>query len=79
MQKRSLTIASHRTSIALEPEFWTALEHICSLKNMKIVELIVEIDKSRNTRNLSSAIRSYCLKHFWSECAALTEKQIQEH
>ena len=26
MEKRSLSIAGHRTSVALEPEFWTALE-----------------------------------------------------
>ena len=26
MDKRSLSISGHRTSIALEPEFWAALE-----------------------------------------------------
>ncbi|MFX8914799.1 ribbon-helix-helix domain-containing protein, partial [Acinetobacter baumannii] len=26
MEKRSITISGHRTSLALEPQFWSALE-----------------------------------------------------
>jgi len=64
MQKRSLTIASHKTSIALEPEFWEALEKIASSKNISLIELIIQIDEKREVKNLSSALRVASLKYF---------------
>lgn len=57
MEKRSLTIAGHRTSIALEPEFWAALEAMAASRNISATTLIREIDEARQTANLSSAIR----------------------
>ena len=30
MRKKSITLKGHRTSIALEPEFWRLLEQIAS-------------------------------------------------
>lgn len=57
MRKRSLTIAGHRTSIAVEPEFWSALEEMAAQRALSVSELITEIDKGRQTPNLSSSIR----------------------
>jgi predicted DNA-binding ribbon-helix-helix protein len=57
MEKRSLTIAGHRTSIALEPEFWAALEKLASQRGQRLSVLIEDIDRSRNGPNLSSALR----------------------
>ena len=57
MEKRSLTIAGHRTSIALEPEFWTGLEAMAAARDMPIAALIREIDEGRGAPNLSSAVR----------------------
>jgi len=57
MQKRSLIIANHSTSIALEPEFWLAIEQMAKAKNLKLVQLISKIDKERTTDNLTSALR----------------------
>jgi predicted DNA-binding ribbon-helix-helix protein len=62
MQKRSLTIAGHRTSIALEPEFWAALEATATERNLRLTALIEEIDRGRETPNLSSAIRVAVLR-----------------
>ena len=62
MQKRSLTIAGHRTSIALEPEFWDGLEELAERRGMRLVVLIEEIDSSRQTPNLSSALRVAVLR-----------------
>lgn len=61
MQKRSLTIAGHRTSIALEPEFWSGLEAMASERGIGLVALIIEIDKLRTSTNLSSALRTTVL------------------
>lgn len=57
MQKRSLTIAGHRTSIAIEPEFWAALEDMAHVQGKSLARLIEDIDAARESPNLSSAVR----------------------
>lgn len=57
MDKRSLSIAGHRTSIALEPEFWAALEAMAKSRSQTMAGLIRDIDEVRQTANLSSAAR----------------------
>ncbi len=59
--KRSLTIAGHRTSLSLEPEFWDALKQAAGAENKSLASLVGEIDQARGPRNLSSAIRVYLL------------------
>jgi predicted DNA-binding ribbon-helix-helix protein len=65
--KRSLTIARHRTSISLEDEFWNALSDIARSDGKSVAALINEIDKKRSTMqerqpSLSAAIRLYVLE-----------------
>jgi predicted DNA-binding ribbon-helix-helix protein len=65
--KRSLTIARHRTSVTLEDEFWTALGGIAAESGKSVAALVAEIDRKRSeTRgkqtSLSSAIRLYVLE-----------------
>ena len=62
MLKRSLTIAGHRTSIALEGEFWDGLEALAKARNLRLTELIENIDRTRETPNLSSALRLAVLR-----------------
>jgi predicted DNA-binding ribbon-helix-helix protein len=62
VKKRSLTIAGHRTSIALEPEFWASLEALAERRGTRLVTLIEEIDSTRQTPNLSSALRVAVLR-----------------
>lgn len=57
MEKRSLTIAGHRTSIAIEKEFWTGLEAMAESRSSSIAAVIAEIDQQREVPNLSSAVR----------------------
>ncbi len=59
--KRSLTIAGHRTSLSLEPEFWAALQTEAARRNQSVASLVGDIDRSRGSRNLSSAIRVWLL------------------
>ena len=63
MQKRSLTIAGHRTSIALEPEFWSGLEALATKRALRLTVLIEEIDRTRQGPNLSSALRVAVLRN----------------
>ena len=60
--KRSLTIAGHRTSLSLEPEFWEALQVAAARRNLSVAALVSEIDQSRGDRNLSSAVRVWLLQ-----------------
>jgi len=64
--KRSLTIARHRTSVSLEEPFWAALADIAKAEGKSIAGLVSEIDKGRSDTegdgaNLSAAIRLYVL------------------
>ena len=59
--KRSLTIAGHRTSLSLEPEFWDALKQAANQDKKSLAALVGEIDVGREGRNLSSAIRVWVL------------------
>jgi predicted DNA-binding ribbon-helix-helix protein len=60
--KRSLTIAGHRTSLSLEPEFWEALRNAAAARGMSPSALVSEIDQTRGSRNLSSAVRVWLLR-----------------
>jgi len=60
--KRSVTVAGHRTSLSLEPEFWDALKRIAQSESRTVSGLIGEIDASRGRRNLSSAVRVFILE-----------------
>ncbi|MBE6455207.1 MAG: ribbon-helix-helix domain-containing protein [Alphaproteobacteria bacterium] len=63
MQKKSIQLTGHRTSISLEPEFWQALQQIAQQKNTSVRKLIIQIDNTR-TSNLSSSLRVYILNEF---------------
>jgi predicted DNA-binding ribbon-helix-helix protein len=65
--KRSLTIARHRTSVTLEDAFWEALGDIARADDKSVAALVGEIDRRRSAAgrrdlSLSSAIRLYVLE-----------------
>ena len=60
--KRSLTIAGHRTSLSLEPEFWQALQEIARTEKRTLASVVGELDRTRGSRNLSSAIRVWLFR-----------------
>jgi predicted DNA-binding ribbon-helix-helix protein len=62
--KRSIVIASHKTSISLEDAFWAALKRIAQADGFTLSELVATIDKDRQHSNLSSAIRLFVLAYF---------------
>ena len=60
--KRSFTIAGHRTSVALEPEFWQALGALAAGRGLVLSALVAEIDVARDpARPLASALRVHAL------------------
>ena len=62
MQKRSIEIAGHRTSVSLEDSFWGALADYARLKGRTVNAVVTDIDAGRDgNTNLSSAIRQFLL------------------
>ena len=65
--KRSMRIAGHRTSLALEQEFWTALERIARSRGSSLPVLIASIDEGRAKdtpdASLASAVRVFVLEN----------------
>ncbi len=60
--KRSFTLAGHRTSVALEAEFWQALTAIAAARRITLAVLVAEVDAARSAdRPLASALRVHAL------------------
>lgn len=55
--KRSVSLAGHRTSVALEPEFWAVVEAMAAARGLSLAALLSELDQSRGERPLASAAR----------------------
>jgi predicted DNA-binding ribbon-helix-helix protein len=63
LAKRSLSLAGHATSVALEPEFWAELEEMAAERGGSLAALLMEIDAERGERPLASACRLAALAH----------------
>jgi predicted DNA-binding ribbon-helix-helix protein len=61
LRKRSFSIAGHRTSVALESEFWNALDAATHEERVPLASLVARIDATRGERPLASALRVYAL------------------
>ncbi|MBO6512056.1 MAG: ribbon-helix-helix domain-containing protein [Roseibium sp.] len=60
--KRSITLHGHRTSLALEPEFWSVIEDHIKRESRSLASLVAEIDDNRDPEDpLSSAVRVWVL------------------
>lgn len=60
--KRSFTLAGHRTSVALEPEFWQALIAQAEARGRSVAAIVAEVDANRPPeRPLASALRVHAL------------------
>jgi predicted DNA-binding ribbon-helix-helix protein len=65
LEKRSMRIAGHRTSIAMEPEFWAGFEESAARMALTLPRLAAIIDEQRAKhhpeQSLASAIRVHVL------------------
>ena len=57
LKKRSVSLAGHATSVALEPEFWAVLDEMAAQEGLSFAGLIARIDAARGSRPLASACR----------------------
>jgi len=61
LEKHSVTIAGHRTSISLERCFWRHLRAIAAARDISLNELVRQLDEARGG-SLSGAIRAFVLQ-----------------
>ena len=63
LRKRSFRLAGHRTSVALEPDFWAALEAAAARRGRSLAALVAELDAARTEPDLplASALRDFAL------------------
>ena len=61
LRKRSFSLAGHRTSVALEPEFWAVLDAEAVRARQSLAALVAGIDAARGQRALASALRLHAL------------------
>jgi predicted DNA-binding ribbon-helix-helix protein len=63
LHKRSFRLAGHRTSVALEPDFWAALEAAAARRGQSLAALVAELDAARTEPDLplASALRVFAL------------------
>ena len=61
LKKRSFSLAGHRTSVALEAEFWAVIDAAAQKDGIALAALVAKIDASRGERPLASALRLFAL------------------
>jgi predicted DNA-binding ribbon-helix-helix protein len=61
LKKRSFSLSGHRTSVALEAEFWTVIDTCAARERLSLAALVAKIDAGRGEKPLASALRLYAL------------------
>jgi predicted DNA-binding ribbon-helix-helix protein len=61
LKKRSFSLSGHRTSVALEAEFWSVIDAAAKRDGQSLAALVAQIDATRGERPLASALRLYAL------------------
>jgi predicted DNA-binding ribbon-helix-helix protein len=61
LKKRSFSLSGHRTSVALEEEFWGVLDGEAEATGQSLAALVARIDLTRGERPLASALRLHAL------------------
>ena len=57
LTKRSFSLSGHRTSVALEEEFWAIIDTEVARARQSLAAYVSGIDRSRGERPLASALR----------------------
>ena len=58
-----MSLAGHRTSLALEPEFWDVLQGLAGARGVSLAAIVAQIDRDRGPRPLASACRLAALAY----------------
>jgi predicted DNA-binding ribbon-helix-helix protein len=63
LEKHSFSLSGHRTSVALEPEFWAVLRAVAARDGVPLSVLVARLDAGRApSQPLASALRVFALR-----------------
>lgn len=62
LQKRSVSLSGHKTSVSLEKAFWVILERAAQHKGISLSQLIKDMDADRKAP-LARTLRLYALTY----------------
>jgi predicted DNA-binding ribbon-helix-helix protein len=72
--KRSFSLAGHRTSVALEAEFWAVLADVARSRGVALSGLVAALDAERGAATpLASALRVLALREALRQGAPAAE------
>lgn len=69
LEKRSVVLRGHATSVALEAEFWDAIEALAAVRELSLAALMAAVDDEREDGSLASALRVAALQWARGEAA----------
>jgi len=73
LTKRSFSLAGHRTSVALEVEFWDVLGGIARSRGVLLGQLVAAVDAARDgAAPLASELRLLALKEALAKGSAVS-------
>ena len=75
LKKRSVNLAGHATSVALEPEFWTVLEIMSKDRRISLAALIADLDSRRGESLLASFCRLSALAYVQGKASGAKRKK----
>lgn len=65
LAKRAMRLIDRKTSVALEPEFWNALDQYAESRKQSVANVVGQIDEQRRADgrsvSLASAVRTHLL------------------
>lgn len=76
LKKRSLILAGHDTSVALEPAFWAVLDQAAAQNDQGLALLVTQIDAARLPgQSLASALRVFTLEWLQARLPTLPDQR----
>ena len=73
---KNVVVNGRRTSMRLEKEVWNALSESCKEQNISLNTLCSQIEKTKDKRGLSSAMRIHAL-NFYRELVKIYRQQTK--
>lgn len=73
---RNITVGDLRTSVRLEPEFWSALSDISAREKVRVDELCTIIDAHLGELGRTAAIRVFIASYFAAQKAEKQDMRV---
>lgn len=76
LQKRSIHLSGHGTSLALEPAFWAVLERMAAEAGLSLAAVLASVDAGRGGAPLASSCRLAALAHLQGKLADIGDATV---